>query len=742
MSFKRFGRMALPLALVVALFVVAACGGAADETPAPTAAPAQPAATTAPAAAPAPAATTAPSMPAPAATTAPAMPAPTGAPAEEPAMGSALIGTLEGPTVIDDESMWPSSFSEAPQFADLVAAGELPPVAERIGEDPLVIEPVHEIGQYGGVWRRGFSGPADKWNGYRCCTGTDHVLYWDYTGSTPRPNIAKGWEASADGMSFTLHLRKGMKWSDGEPFTADDFVFWFDHMHNNEELIPVKTSYFQTESGAGTLEKVDDYTVKITFPDPYYLFIDVLAGATHLGGHAYQGPAARGMFAPAHYMRQFHPDFVSQDDLDQMVADEDLDNWVTLFKQKNDWALNPDLPVVTPWKTVIPITDPTWVLERNPYSVWVDTEGNQLPYIDKVIFTVFENLEVHNLRAVAGEYDMQARHVDIQKVPVFLENEEAGQYKLYLDPGDYGSDMQVKINKSFEDDPEIGDLLRNVDFRRALSLGVDRAQISETFFLGIAPPRSVAPVESNECYPGKEYELKWHTFDPDQASALLDGLGYTDKNANGIRMRKDGNGPLTLEITTLGGQFVQYTQIMEAIKGQWEDIGVGLDVKEVERSLAGQIYRANQHQLAAWNNDGSEHMFTFPGHIFPFAQGSSGGTLLGLWFQSNGEDGMEPQPYLKKIMENWRKGFGVPRDERIALCKEVWQLAVDNVNNIGIVGPGPASMGVRIAKTDMGNIPSRHYNSPDGKTPGISRPVTFFWKSAENAARQQLEIEK
>ena len=738
MSFKRLGGIAIPLALAIAALVVAACGGAADEEAAPTSPPAQPApaATTAPAM-PAPTAA-APSQPAPAATTAPAMPAP----AEEPAIGSALIGTLEGPKVIDDESMYPVSFSEAPQFADLVAAGKLPAVAERIGEDPLVIEPVHEIGQYGGVWRRGFSGPADKWNGYRCCTGTDHVLYWDYTGSTPRPNIVKDWDASADGMTFTLHLRNGMKWSDGEPFTADDFVFWFDHMHNNEELIPVKTSYFQTESGAGTLEKVDDYTVRVTFPDPYYLFIDVLAGATHLGGHAYQGPNARGMFAPEHYMKRFHPDFVSQDELDKMVADEDLDNWVTLFKQKNDWALNPDLPVVTPWKTTIPITEPTWVLERNPYSVWVDTDGNQLPYIDKVIFTVFENLEVHNLRAVAGEYDMQARHVDIQKVPVFLENEEAGQYKLYLDPGDYGSDMQVKINKSFEDDPEVGDLLRNVDFRRALSMGVDRAQISETFFLGIAPPRSVAPVESNECYPGKEYELKWHTFDPDQASALLDGLGYTDKNANGIRMRKDGNGPLTLEVTTLGGQFVQYTQIMEAIKGQWEDIGVGLDVKEVERSLAGQIYRANQHQLAAWNNDGSEHMFTFPGHIFPFAQGSSGGTLLGLWFQSNGEDGMEPQPYLKKIMENWRRGFGVPKDERVALCKEVWELAVDNVNNIGIVGPGPASMGVRIAKTDMGNIPSRHYNSPDGKTPGISRPVTFFWKSPENAARQQLEIEK
>ena len=731
MSFKKIGIL-LPLAIVISAFVLAACGSSEDEAPAasvqPTAAPAAPAPAVQP--------TAAPAAPAPAAVSQPAT-----APAEQQ-MGAALIGELEGPTIIDDEGMWPTSFSEAPQFAELVSAGDLPPVAERIGNDPLVIKPVHEIGEYGGIWRRGFSGPADKWNGYRCCTGTDHVLYWDYTGSSPRPNIAKGWESSADGKTFTLFLRDGMKWSDGHPFTADDFVFWYEHMHNNEELIPVKTSYFQTPSGPGTLEKVDDLTVKITFPDPYFLFIDVLAGATHLGGHAYQGPSARGMFAPAHYMQQFHPAFAGEEEIAKIVEAEELDNWVTLFKQKNDWALNTDLPVVTPWKTVQPITEPTWVLERNPYSIWVDTEGNQLPYIDKVILTVFENLEVHNLRAVAGEYDMQARHVDIQKVPVFLENEEKGGYKLYLDPGDYGSDMQVKINKSFEDDPEIGDLLRNVDFRRALSLGVDRGQISETFFLGIAPPRSVAPVASNDCYPGQEYELKWHTSrSRTRRTPLLDGLGYTDKNAEGIRMRKDGQGALTLEITTLGGQFVQYTQIMEAIKEQWADIGVGLDVKEVERSLAGQIYRANQHQLAAWNNDGSEHLFTFPGHVFPFSQGSSGGTLLGLWFQTNGEEGMEPQPYLKKIMENWRKGFSVPKDERAALCKEVWQLAVDNVNNIGIVGPGPASMGVRIAKTDLGNMPSRHYNSPDGKTPGISRPVTFFWKSEANRQPQQLSIQ-
>ena len=727
-------RILLPTSAIIAALLFAACGSAA-EAPAPAApAPAAPAP-----AAPAPAAP-APAAPAPAAP-APAAPAPAAPAPGEPAIGASLIGTLEGPVVITDESQYPTSFSEAPQFAALVTAGSLPPVEERIGSDPLVVQPVHETGEYGGIWRRGFSGPGDKWNGYRCCSGTDSVLFWDFTGNTPVPNIAKSWESDASGKVFTIHLREGMKWSDGESFNADDFVFWYESMHQNEELVPVPTSYLGTENGRGTVEKIDDTTIKVSFADPYFLFPQVLAGSTHLGGQAHQGLQGRGFYAPRHYLEQFHPDFVGQEAVDAIAEAEGFDNWINLFKFKNDWALNAELPVVSPWKTATPINQSIWVLERNPYSIWVDTDGNQLPYIDKVIMTQFENLEVHNLRAVAGEYDLQARHVDIQKVPVFIENQEKGEYKLYLDPGDYGSDMQIKFNKSFVEDPEIGDLYRTADFRRALSMGIDREQISETFFLGIAPPRSVAPVEGSSCYPGKEYETKWHTHDVAQANQLLDDLGYSAKDANGIRLRKDGNGPLILEITTLGGQFVQYTQIMEAISQQWLDIGIKLDVREIERSLAEQNYRANVHQMAAWNNDGSEHIFTFPGHVFPFDNGSSGGAEIGLWFQTNGEDGMAPPAYLQTVMSNWRKGFGAPDAERTALCQEIWQLLVDNVNNIGVVGPGPASMGVRIAKTDLGNVPSKQYNSPDGKTPGISRPVTFYWMSEENRQPQTLSIE-
>jgi peptide/nickel transport system substrate-binding protein len=369
--------------------------------------------------------------------------------------GTSLIGKLEGPAVVTDPAQFPKSFKEAPQLAELVKAGKLPPAAERIGQDPLVLKPVHSVGKYGGTWRRGFTGPADFWNGYRCCSGPDTLLFWDYTGDTPVPNIAKGWELQDGGRTLILHLRRGMKWSDGHPFTADDFLFWYEDMYSNKELVPLPSSVMMINGKPGELSKVDAYTVMFKFPEPYYMLPDVLAGSTPLGGQAHQGLYGMGGYAPAHYLKPFHPKYASKDDLDKMVKESKFDNWVRLFLFKNDWALNPELPVLSPWKTVTPINTPTWTLERNPYSIWVDTAGNQLPYIDRVVLTLAENLEVLNLRAIAGEYDLQERHVDLGKVPVILENQQRGGYKLSLDPGDYGGDMIIKFNLSYEADAEL-----------------------------------------------------------------------------------------------------------------------------------------------------------------------------------------------------------------------------------------------------------------------------------------------
>ena len=334
-----------------------------------------------------------------------------------------------------------------------------------------------------------------------------------------------------------------------------------------------------------------------------------------------------GGYAPAHYLKQFHPKYVAKDDLDKKVKDAKYDNWVRLFLFKNDWALNPELPVLSPWKTVTPINTPTWTLERNPYSVFVDTAGNQLPYIDRVVLTLAENLEVINLRAIAGEYDFQARHLDLGKLPVFLENQQKGGYKLHLDPGDYGGDMIIKFNLSYEADPEIAKWMNTADFRRALSLGIDRDQINETFWLGTGTPSSVVPVDSNKYNPGPEYRKLWATLDVKKANEMLDKIGLAKKDAEGYRLRTDGKGRLRIEIMTLGGQFLQFTQISEMIREQWKKIGIDLTVQEVERSLALKRTAANEQQLGAWNNDGSEHLFTFPLHVFPFE--IAGGRVVG-----------------------------------------------------------------------------------------------------------------
>ena len=350
-------------------------------------------------------------------------------------------------------------------------AGKLPSVKERIGEDPLVIKPVHEIGRYGGTIRRGFTGPGDWSAGVRFC-GNDSLVHWDVTGTKPTPLAAKSWQFSDGDKTLTIHLRRGMKWSDGKPFTADDFVFWFEDLYKNKDLVPSPSPYLTTKSGPAELEKIDTYAVRWKFKDPYWVFVVILTGPTGFGGQAHDSHvSALGGYAPAHYLKQFHPKYVSKEELDQKVKEGKFDNWVNLLKFKADWGLNPELPVISPWRTTQGRNTATWVLERNPYYFGVDTEGNQLPYVDKVVLTLGENLEVINLRAIAGEYDWGERHLDLQKLPVFIENQQKGSYKVHLDPGGIGSDAALLCNQSYEADAEIAKWLTNADFRRALVAG-------------------------------------------------------------------------------------------------------------------------------------------------------------------------------------------------------------------------------------------------------------------------------
>ena len=655
----------------------------------------------------------------------------TGAP--EAKIGAQLIGKLEGPELVLDASKWPKKLAEAPMLAEMVKGGKLPPVEKRVPEEPMVVKPLHSVGRYGGTWRRGFTGPGDGENGNRIVS-TDKILFWDYTGTKVMPCVAKDWKQSDDGKSVTTHLRKGMKWSDGAAFTANDFVFWYEEVYLNKDLVPVPHPDFMANGKSGSIRKVDDLTVVFEFQDPNFLFVDILAGSTAIGGgQATQAMGGRSMgaYMPAHYIKQFLPKFSSKDEVEKKAKAAGFDGWVSYIRNRWDWRLNAELPVLTPWKTVTPINTPTWVLERNPYYMGVDSAGNQLPYIDRISMTLAENLEVLNLRAIAGQYDLQERHTALAKLPVFLENRAKVGYDVRLDPALNGSDATLQTNQAYDADPEIAKWLHTTDFRRALSMGIDRDQLNETFWVGVGTPGSVAPAESLPYSPGPEWRKKWSTLDVKQANALLDKVGLSKKDGEGYRLRTDGKGRLRLELQTSAGAFVPHTQIAEMIKEQWKKIGIQADVKEMERSLFFTRIASNEQQIALWANDGSEVLYLFPRHALPLDPVEALlGTPIARWYASNGSQGKGPKdPRMISALEMYRSANGKKTQERYKLAQEIWKILVDEQYSIGTVGLSPATMGVRIVSNKLGNIPARQTNAQHARTPCSSHPATFFYKA-------------
>ncbi|MDP8921637.1 MAG: ABC transporter substrate-binding protein, partial [Chloroflexota bacterium] len=641
-----------------------------------------------------------------------------------------FIGQWEGPTILD-EATRPAKLGQARMLAQMVWAGQLPPAEQRVPEEPMIVKPLHEIGKYGGTWRRGFTGPADHENGNRIIS-TDKLVFWDYQGVKQRPSVAKGWEITDGGRTITFFLRKGHKWSDGAPFTADDIMFWYEDIYGNKELTPTPTAELSINGKPGTLEKVDETTVRFRFPDPYPGFMDIIGGSTYIGSSQNQGsdPQFRGPLAPKHYLSQYLPKYVGQDKVDQEAKAAGYDNWVNLLKFKANWRLNPDLPILGPWKTTTPINTPTWTLDRNPYYYAVDPEGNQLPYLDRIQMTLAENLEVLNLRAVAGEYDWQERHIDLGKLPVFIENQQKGNYKIYLDPAANGSDATIQVNQSYDGDPEIARWLRNRDFRHALSLGIDRDQLNETFWLGVGTPGSVAPDESSPYNPGPEWRTKWSTLDVAQANQLLDKAGLDKKDAEGFRLRTDNGQRLRIEMVTVGGSFVPFPKIGEMVTQHWKQIGIQLDSVELERSLMLRRRDGNELQLVMWANDGSELLYAFPVHAIPVQPDSMLGPQIGRWYASNGAQGMKPEdPQLLKALELFRSAAGQEDEQRIKTAQEIWKILIEETYSIGTVGLSPAVMGVRIVKNNLGNVPARQFNGQHGRTPAAMHPTTLFYKS-------------
>ena len=652
-------------------------------------APAQP--TAAPAAAPKP--TTAP----PAATTAPAAPAATTAPAAAAAPTAAAKPAAAAPT----------KFNEAPQLAQLVKDGKLPEVAKRLPENPLVVQPIEEIGQYGGTWRGAFTGVAD-FHAYGRNV-YEAMLRWPRDPKQPiGPGLAEKYEFAPDGKSITLTLRKGLKWSDGEPFTTDDILFWWNDIALNKDLSPSPPSEWVQNGEPMKVEQISPEQVKLTFAAPNGIALQMLAF------HGNQWPLnfeRFGFYAPAHYLKQFHPKYTPS---------------ITDYKQFNEKAddLNPDRPSMTSWRvTSWKAGDRAIVASRNPYYWKVDPQGNQLPYIDELRIELVENKEALNVKAINGEIDMQFRNIDIAKYTLLQENKTRGDYRLLRWPDANGSQVAFFLNQTY-DNADLRAAFRDLKFRQALSIAINRKRINEVNYFGLGKERNAVLIPDSRYYV-PETEQQFAQYDPAKAGALLDEAGYK-KGPDGFRTLPNGQ-PLELTIETYQTSGAAFDTI-DQVRKDWEGIGMKAVVKSSQRESYWPRALDNDVAVAVWGTDRALEPFVDPIYMLPYDNRSWFAPRVGDWYSSRGQNpkGQKPEGDLAKALDlfDQLKATTDPA-KQVELGKQIVKLEADNLWTIGTVGAVPSFV---VVKNNFRNVPENAVTDWIFMSPGNLDPSQFFFK--------------
>ncbi len=599
---------------------------------------------------------------------------------------------------------------EAPMLAERVAAGELPPVEERLPAEPLVVEPYESVGQYGGTWRRAFKGIADFHAFGRI--NYDPMLRWPRDPNDPvQPGLAKEWSFNEDGTELTLVLRKGLKWSDGEPFTTADITFWWEDIELNPDITPAPHAEWLVNGEPMTLEVIDDETITLKFAGP-----NGLAETVGLAFHGNQWPLAFerfGFFAPRHYLEQFHPKYNSE-----------YTDYAMFEDMANDF--NVDRPVMTPWKmTEFEAGGTEMIAERNPYYWKVDPDGKQLPYIDRVHFALVADNQAINLMAMAGDIDMQSRGMDFSNITAFQENAEAGDYRVGLWSSASASNMTFMVNQSYSD-PQYRELFQNLDFRKALSQAIDRDLINEIGFVGQAVPRTITVVDSSP-YFQEDIENLYGEFNTDESAALLDGLGL-EVGADGFRTFADGTIiDLIIETQDSGVGL----DVIELVSENWNAIGLKTSIKAMTRDIYWPRATGNEVMIATWGTDRGLVPMVDPVYQFPFDERSWMAPSFGIWYKTGGEQGEEPTELFKQVMDlydQYRATF--ESDKQVEIGKEIVRISTENLFVIETVGMSPA---VVIAKNNMRNVDMERTFVADWITmaPGTQDPSHYYFSNEE-----------
>jgi len=567
-----------------------------------------------------------------------------------------------------------ANYIETPYLQSQVTGGSLAPVAERVPAEPAVAafdEPWLKPGQSGGRLEILMGKAQDVRQmvvyGYARLVGYDHALRL-------QADILESYQVE-EGRIFTLKLREGHRWSDGHPFTSEDFRYWWEDMANNEELYPSGPPIqMLVEGKPPVVEFPDATTVRFAWHKPNPAFIPALAGAR-----------PQHIYAPAHYLKQFHGRYQDTDKLAGMGAKTKRRNWASLHNRMDNAYKNnnPDLPSLEPWVNTTAAPAERFIFRRNPFYHRVDPNGVQLPYVDEVVMSIASSSLIPS-KAGTGESDLQARYLAFSHISFLKQNESRYGFRTLLWRTGKGSHLALYPNMS-HNDPVWRELFRDVRFRRALSLGVNRHEINQVIFYGFALPAGNTMLPNSPLH-DQARDARWTSFDTDKANALLDQIGLA-RGPDGIRRLADGR-PLEIIVETTGDSTEQ-TDVLQLVTRTWAKIGIKLYPKPLQREMLRNRVFSGETQMAIWFGleNGLATAMMSPSELAPTSQQHLQWPRWGQFYETKGQAGteidMERPQRLFNLYRTWRE---IDSPERKA---EIWgqmlDIWTDDVYTVGLI---------------------------------------------------------
>jgi peptide/nickel transport system substrate-binding protein len=608
-------------------------------------------------------------------------------------------------------------FVETPSLLARVQSGELPPVKERLPQQPLLAQllPEQSIGMHGGEMRMLMGKQKD----------IRQIVIYGYArlvGYTPelelKADILESYEVFENRV-FTLHLRKGHKWSDGYPFTSEDFRYYWEDMASNAELSkggPDKLLIIDGE--LPKVEYPDEYTVKYSWSRPNPYFLPALAG-----------PRPLYIYKPAHYLRQFHVRYQEAEVLQQMIDKAGKRNWMSVHinKDRPYKATNPDLPTLQPWhNSTYPPSD-RFIFKRNPFYHRVDQKGRQLPYIDSIAINIASSKLVP-AKTGAYESDLQARYLRMDNYTFLKTGSKRNDFDVRLWRTAKGAHIALYPNLN-TNDPVYRELLRDVRFRRALSLAIHRFEINQVVYFRLVQESNNTVLAESPLYK-PEYQYDGIEFDLEHANRLLDELGLTQRDDRGVRLLPDGR-PLEMLIQT-AGESTEQTDVLELIHDSWLEAGIKLySIPSTREVFRNRIFSGDA-VMSIWS--GLENALptpeTSPSNLAPTSKYQYQWPQWGAYYESSGKSGEAPElPAARELValhEQWARSS--TQEQRTAIWQRILDINREQMFTIGIVNHVPHPV---VVSNQLHNVPAKgFYDISPGAYFGIYKPDTFWFDEA------------